>query len=203
MALFQSEQFGDITGDDTDSEPDVNRFRDDYQQEAASGTNVASLDERRGRPLRTDGSIQSRKRLAMPDTPSRPEIAAELRAAEARTELRIEQLARAVEARAAATDHKIDLLIGQVQALSTAIGETKDDNKATRKTIWEVGIGAVIAVLALVVALWIAGINIQGNMIAVFQAGLGVRGVYGNSAVTNPPASSPQVPGQSGTPAKN
>jgi hypothetical protein len=111
----------------------------------------------------------------MSDVPSRTEIAAQLQAAEARTETRIVQLSAALEARGVTADHKIDLLMGKIDVLSAVIMEVKADSKTTRSTIWVVGIGAVVAVLSLVAALWIAGINVQANMIAAFQAGLGVR----------------------------
>ena len=113
------------------------------------------------------------------DAPSRDEVAARLEAAEARTETRITQLAAVVEAKHATTDHKIDALASKVDALAgglaKAIQEVKDDNQHTRRAIWEVGVGAVLAVLALVAALWIAGLGIQSNLLAAFQAGVSVR----------------------------
>jgi hypothetical protein len=135
----------------------------------------------------------------MSDTPSRSEIAAELRAAEARTETRIEQLRSVIEARASASDHKIDLLIGQVRTLSevvsetkastaTAVTEVKADSKETRKTVWIAGTGSILAILALVIAIWVAGINERNNMIAIFQAGLGVRQLSSEAEPLRPPA---------------
>jgi hypothetical protein len=131
----------------------------------------------------------------MSDLPSRPEIAAQLQAAEARTELRIGELRNAMEFRANTTDHKIDLLIGQVQGLSAVVAEVKADSKLTRNTIIGVGAASFLAILALVVTLWIAGMNIQANMIAIFQAGLGVRALPQNAEVPKgPPIEAPQSP---------
>lgn len=65
---------------------------------------------------------------------------------------------------------KLDLLITQVQALIGAVAETKNDNKATRTTVWEVGIGTVVAALIVIVAIWIAGEDIQAKMLSRFQA---------------------------------
>ena len=134
---------------------------------------------------------------AMSDPPTREEIAARLEAAEARTETRIAQLAVALAERGASTDRKIDLLAGKIDALAGAVTGMKSDMAVMksdtsvqiaelrselraeirdgRKEVRTVGIGAVLAIMALVVALWVAGINSQANMIAVFQAGLGVR----------------------------
>jgi hypothetical protein len=138
----------------------------------------------------------------MSDRPSRPEIAAELRAAEARTETRIAQLSAAMEARAAASDHKIDLLAADIRTLVGAVTDVRADTKETRKAIWIVGIGAVIAVAALVVSLWVASINVQSNMIAVFQTALGVRATpQETEAPKGPPVQSPQSPAPPNKPA--
>jgi hypothetical protein len=150
-------------------------------------------------------NVQSSLSDPMPETPSRDEIAARLEAAEARTETRITQLSAAMEARATATDHKIDVLVGKVDSLSmvlsTSVGEVKADNKITRNTIWGVGVGAVVAVLILVVALYAAGLNEQSNMIAIFQTGLGVRSLP-TEAAKGPPTAPPPTPAPPDTPAK-
>lgn len=136
----------------------------------------------------------------MSDRPSRPEMAAELRAAEARTEARIAQLGASMEARASASDHKIDLILARVDTLIGNMSEIKNDNKETIRAVWHVGIGAILAVLALVAALWIAGINVQSNMISAFQAGLGVRSLPPDMdssrgpPVVFPPSPAPPVP---------
>jgi hypothetical protein len=138
----------------------------------------------------------------MSDTLSRSEMSAELRAAEARTETRITQLSAALEAWGMSTDHKVDRLTTKMDGLADVIGrasqESKEDNKHTRRAIWEVGVGAIIAVLALSVALWVAGLNIQSNMLSAFQAGIGIRTV----GATNPPAALAPTPAQPNTPAK-
>ena len=112
-----------------------------------------------------------------------------------------------------ASDHKIDLLIGQVQALSGVVAETrantatvveevKADSKLTRSTVIVAAIASVIAVLGLMVTLWIAGINIQANMIAIFQAGLGVRTLSVESEPPrNPPPGTSQSPMPPASPA--
>jgi choline-glycine betaine transporter len=124
----------------------------------------------------------------MSDAPTRREIDAELRAAEARTETRIAQLNSAMEVRAAATDHKIDLLIGKIDALSITVAEVKveakADSRVTRTTVWGVG----IAVMGLVVALWVAGLNAQSNMIAAFQAGMAIRSLPQDSGQPKVPS---------------
>jgi hypothetical protein len=144
---------------------------------SSAAESVASLDAHRYKKKR-EPTVQPVMAIEMSDTPSRREIDAELRAAEARTETRIAQLNSAMEVRASATDHKIDLLIGKIDVLSTVVAEVKADSKVTRNTIWGIG----VAVMGLIVALWIAGVNVQANMIAAFQAGLGIRSLPGNPA---------------------
>lgn len=111
----------------------------------------------------------------MPDFPTRREIDAELRAAEARTEARLAQFNSAMEVRAAATDHKIDMLIAKVDMLSVTIAEVRAESKAesrvTRTTVWGIG----VALIGIVVGLWALGFNIQSNTIAAFQAGLAAQ----------------------------
>jgi hypothetical protein len=118
----------------------------------------------------------------MADFPTRREMDAELRAAEARTETRIAQLNSAMEVRSAATDHKIDMLIGKIDALSVTVAEVKADSKVTRTTVWGIG----VALMGLVVALWVAGLNAQANIIGAFQAGLATR----SAPPETPPAKS-------------
>jgi hypothetical protein len=181
-----------FAGDEADHESGAPQYDDN---------NVVEMHAHRKKTSHESRSRNSHMDAVMSDTPSRPEIAAELRAAEAKTEMRIAQWGAAAEARAAASDHKIDLVSGKIDALVVAVSEMKLDSKKTREVIWTVGIGAVIAILGLVVALWIAGINVQGNMISVFQAGLGVRAVNQDAptspkiaAPISPPAASPPSP---------
>jgi hypothetical protein len=147
---------------------------------------VVSLRSRSNKTKREIPGDQTNVTNEMPDTPSRLEVAAQLQAAEARTETRIAQLTATIEARASSADHKSDLLTAKIDALSTsitgqmgafaeAVKEVKAETKSTRSSIWIVGIGSVLAVLASIVALWVAGLAIQNNMIAIFQAGLGTR----------------------------
>jgi hypothetical protein len=115
---------------------------------------------------------------AMAEEPiTRTEIAAQIRAASAETKTQIVQLQGTVETRFSNLDHKIDTLGTKLDLMIGGMNESFDaaskDNKETRRAMWEVGIGAVLAVLVLVVTLWIAGINIQGNLLSAFQAGLG------------------------------
>jgi hypothetical protein len=141
----------------------------------------------------------------MSDTPSRTEIAAQLQAAEARTETRIAQLSAAIEARSAASDHKIDLLVGKMDVLSTIVLEVKGDSKNTKTTVWLAALavmGLVVAGMGLVVALWVAGLNTQNNLIAVFQAGLGVRSAYQDAEPRGLPAAPPPSPTQPIQPGK-
>ena len=137
--------------------------------------NVIDLHGSRGKRKREMPTNQPHMVPSMSDAPSRTEIAAQLQAAEARTETRIAQLGLVIETRASASDHKLDLLAADMRSLVGVVAELRTDYKETRKAIWTVGIGAVITILGLVVALWIAGINVQANMIAVFQTALGVR----------------------------
>ena len=138
----------------------------------------------------------------MSDSPSRAEIDAELRAAEARTETRITQFASAMELRAATTDHKIDVLITKVDRLSANLSdertERRADFKETRRTIWDVAIGAVIAIMILVAALYTAGLNEQANVISAFEAALGVRGLPSPEIPKSPPAAPTPFPAPRG-----
>jgi cobalamin biosynthesis Mg chelatase CobN len=147
------------------------------------------------RPQLVINNVQTNVTDAMADAPTRDEITARLEAAEARTETRITQLGAGMEARATATDHKVDTLIGKIDALATAVtgvvAEVRADNKETRRAVWIVGIGAVLSVFGLVVALWIAGINVQANMIGAFQAAIGVRSLNDNATPKGPSAASP------------
>jgi hypothetical protein len=135
----------------------------------------------------------------MPDTPTRPEIAADLRAAEARTETRIAQLSGSIETRFSRLDHKIHQIANSVGQLTTIISdsrqefirevrEIRSDSKFTRLTIASVFVASVIGAVA---AIWVT----QGNMIAVFQAGLGIRDAQPQSeAAKGPPAAPPPIP---------
>ena len=169
------------------------------QRVLAEQSAITNLNDHR-KQLQSPGNNQQYNLLrTMSDTPTRAEMSAELRAAEARTETRIAQLNSSMEVRAAATDHKIDALIGKIEGLSTAISEVKADSKVTRNTV----AGISLAIAALIVALWIAGVNGQSNVIAAFQIGLGMRSLPESPAATNPVVSPPQVPGSPSTPAKN
>jgi hypothetical protein len=205
-ALEKSDVFNARRGDPGRHSTDVEKAARDRSPDAEqtmepAKATIHSLDEQRSRQRRTN-HFQPTATDTMSDTPSRTEIAAQLQAAEARTETRIVQLSASMEARASASDHKIDLLIGKIDtfaglfsekmfALSTDVATVQADSKETRKTIWVVGVGSVLTILALVVALWIAGINVQNNMIAVFQAGLGLRTIPQETELPRSPASSP------------
>lgn len=189
-----------------------NEWNPEASEAAEEAKTVVNLDHRR-KTAREPEPVSPHMDTVMSDIPTRREIDAELRAAEARTETRISQLGATIEARSSASDHKIDLLIGKVEALSIVVSESKAstammvtevkaDSKETRKTVWIVGLASTLAILALVTAIWVAGINEQNNMIAIFQAGLGVRALPETALPTTPLGSSPQLPTPSGTPAR-
>jgi cobalamin biosynthesis Mg chelatase CobN len=188
------------SGDATEHPAAITTRSDDPEVEhtVAKGAEVLDLASRR--PPRTDERRDNKTQIGdtMAESPTREEIVAQIAAAEARTETRITQLGASMEARATATDHKVDVLIGKVDALAgavtTAASEARTDNRETRRAIWAVGLTAVIAVLGLVVALWIAGVNVQANMIATFQTAIGVRSMSQEVAPKGSPAASPPAP---------
>jgi hypothetical protein len=161
-------------------------------------SNVIGLRSRFGKPKGEIPPDKPNVVQTMSDTPSRTEIAAQLQAAEARTETRIAQLGAAIESRAAASDHKIDFLVGKIDVLSTAVMEVKADAKVTRNNIWL----AAIAVMGLVVALWVAGLNMQNNLVAMFQAALAIRAVVQDAEPIGPPAAVPLSPAPPAPPGK-
>jgi hypothetical protein len=122
----------------------------------------------------------------MADPLTRDEMNARLEAAEARTETRFAQLTGTVDLKFTQTDHKVDRIAANVQELSavvhSAVTEMRADNKATIAVVKADGKSTriavyttILAVLALVAALWIAGVGVENNMLAAFQAGIGVR----------------------------
>ena len=164
---------------------------------------AVSLQAHRDRAQKRPSNAQAERVIPMSDTPSRIEIAAQLQAAEARTETRITQLGAAMEARASASAHQIDLITSKIDTLFAVVSDMKEINKETKRAIWHVGIGSVLAIAAIVVALWVAAINVQGNMLAVFQTGLGARAVASEAEATKgPPIPSPLNQATPVTPAK-
>lgn len=123
----------------------------------------------------------------MTDAPSRVEIDAKLEAAEGRTEARFAELKGDVNARFAEMrgdmdvrfsqmNGKVDLLAHKIDGLTQLVDSTlkvvASENKSTRSTMIVTGIGSVLAVLALIITLWAAGLSMQANMLSSFQAGL-------------------------------
>ena len=112
-------------------------IRDDTEAD-----NVIDLHGSRGKRKREMPTNQPHMVPSMSDAPSRTEIAAQLQAAEARTETRIAQLGLVIETRASASDHKLDLLaadmrslVGIVSELGTDYSELRTDYKETRKAM--------------------------------------------------------------------
>jgi hypothetical protein len=164
------------------------------ENERRAEPEAGNVNDRRRNAESDSPPPQSHMGTAMSDTPSRTEIAAQLQAAEARTETRIAQLVATIERRGAASDHKIDVLVGRVDALAAAVSEVgadvKADSRNTRTAVWL----AALAVMGLVVALWVAGLNMQNNLIAAFQAGLSARSASRDVEPKGVPAPVPQAP---------
>ena len=124
---------------------------------------------------------------SMTDIPTRGEIDAKLQAAEARTETRyvelradmdqrFMQMRADMDTRFTRLESKFDTLLGAVQGWGEEMRETRkavvSENKTTRSTMIVTGLASVLAVLALVVTLWAAGLSVQANMLSSFQSGL-------------------------------
>lgn len=62
-------------------------------------------------------------------------------------------------------------LAGEVLRMREDVKEIKTDNKSTRTTTIVTGIGSVLAIAALIIGLWAAGISVQQTLISAFQAG--------------------------------
>jgi hypothetical protein len=99
---------------------------------------------------------------------------------------------------AAKMDAKIDALGARMDArtdaMEAAVSDMKLDGKRTRDLVVTVVVGASIAMLGAFVALWVAGINEQGNLIAGFQAGLAVRAADQAGQVPPKPQTVPSPP---------
>ncbi len=117
--------------------------------------------------------------VAMPDAPSRDEIAARLEAAEARTETRFAQLSGSLDLRFANLGQQIDQITTSINRLVSEVQEVKADNKTTRMTTIVTVIASVLAAIA---AIWVT----QGNLLAAFQASIALKPSIGAQAPTSP-----------------
>lgn len=98
-------------------------------------------------------------------------VDAKLQAVEARLDTKLTAMDGKLERFLDKATSLNEQLAGEVLRMREDVKEIKTDNKSTRTTTIVTGIGSVLAIAALIIGLWAAGISVQQTLISAFQAG--------------------------------